>query len=128
MLLDAGWRILFTFTSFAHTMEQVKGSNSFFRTKVCEYFLKGHCKLGDNCRYAHDRSQMCAFGETVEKESSSSCDDGSCALTKRTSSLSTCCSEQQQPQEVQVPCYIVKGCCYVPLHLIPQFYYYYPQV
>ena len=36
---------------FAHEVHEVERSNSFFRSKLCQYGAA--CKVGDNCRYAH---------------------------------------------------------------------------
>ncbi|KAF4671107.1 hypothetical protein FOL47_001697 [Perkinsus chesapeaki] len=44
--------------AYAHDLDTVKSANAFFRTKLCDFAKKGHCKLGDKCRYAHCESEL----------------------------------------------------------------------
>jgi Zinc finger C-x8-C-x5-C-x3-H type (and similar) len=37
--------------SFAHSSDEVKNSNTFFKSKLCVYYM--NCKVGSKCRYAH---------------------------------------------------------------------------
>jgi hypothetical protein len=41
---------------FAHEVVEVERTNSFFRSKLCQYGAS--CKVGDNCRYAHSVDEL----------------------------------------------------------------------
>lgn len=30
-----------------------------FKTEMCRYYASGHCKFGDNCAFAHSRTELC---------------------------------------------------------------------
>jgi len=44
--------------SFAHGENQLRSTNSFFKTTICIGFTKGSCLAGDSCRYAHGDTDL----------------------------------------------------------------------
>lgn len=44
--------------SFAHGEQELRGTPEFFKTALCNGYLKGSCKAGDNCRYAHGKEEL----------------------------------------------------------------------
>ena len=39
--------------SFAHGLEELRTTNSFYKTTICLSFMRGECSNGDLCRFAH---------------------------------------------------------------------------
>ena len=64
---------------YAHTIEEARSYNQYFKTKVCGFAAKGFCKKGNKCRYAH------SFGEL---DTAAIPDDYSTGATSPTSELS----------------------------------------
>lgn len=44
--------------SFAHGEQELRSTPDFFKTSLCNAYLKGSCKMGDKCRYAHGQDDL----------------------------------------------------------------------
>ena len=44
--------------SFAHGEQELRATPEFYKTSICNGYLKGTCRAGENCRYAHGRDEL----------------------------------------------------------------------
>ena len=43
---------------FSHDISAVRQSNLFYKTQMCDFHLRGSCKSGGACRYAHSEEEI----------------------------------------------------------------------
>lgn len=43
---------------YAHTFEDLRATEDMFKTKMCAFWLAGHCKAGPVCRHAHGEMEL----------------------------------------------------------------------
>jgi len=43
---------------FAHSVEELRATNKFYKTSMCSFHRVGQCKLGAACRHAHDPAEL----------------------------------------------------------------------
>ena len=76
---------------YSHTVEQARGHNQHFKTKICDFAANGFCKRSTHCRFAH------SYSELGPATSSDSCGDSTpepsyfvrAAASRNISSVST---------------------------------------
>jgi len=53
-----GWCPADIYCYFAHGVKDLS-SSSIYKTKMCKDYLKGSCRRGDYCNFAHGESEIC---------------------------------------------------------------------
>jgi len=43
---------------YAHSLYEVRATDSYYKTAMCGFFRSGFCKLGQSCRYAHSADEL----------------------------------------------------------------------
>eukprot|EP00439_Symbiodinium_sp_Y106_P087081 s121_g39.t1 len=51
---------------FAHGEQELRVSPSVYKTQLCNFFARGHCKKGERCRHAHGRAELREFQDLDE--------------------------------------------------------------
>ncbi|KAF8821099.1 zinc finger (CCCH type) motif-containing protein [Cardiosporidium cionae] len=44
--------------NFAHSLEDLRSTNNFRKTKMCAFWLSGYCRAGTYCRHAHGEDEI----------------------------------------------------------------------
>lgn len=50
---------------YSHTIEEARGHNLNFKTKICEFAANGYCAKANECRYAHSFSELVSSEEST---------------------------------------------------------------
>ncbi|CEL98123.1 unnamed protein product [Vitrella brassicaformis CCMP3155] len=43
---------------FAHSLEELRGTDDLYKTQLCAFWLAGYCRAGDSCRHAHGEQDL----------------------------------------------------------------------
>ena len=54
--------------AFSHTVEEARGHNLNFKTKICDFAANGFCKMANQCRYAHSYSELIPIDDYPPEE------------------------------------------------------------
>lgn len=44
--------------SFAHGEHELRSTENFYKTIICQGFMAGNCPNGQNCRFAHGEHEL----------------------------------------------------------------------